>query len=229
MLVMDALAQAGADLIELGIPYGDPLADGPTIAAAAHRALSNGANLSRILELVSGAEERNWPPIVYFTYVNPVDRYGIARFADAAAKSGAVGAIVPDLPLEESAELIEAFRAHGLALPLLIAPTTPSERARRIAEASSGFVYVVSRMGVTGARRVPDFTATAARVAELRAYTRLPLCVGFGVSSRSDMARVAEFADGAIVGSALVDAYAGKRGEDAAAIVRAMTAAFVSG
>ena len=227
--VLDALTEAGADAIELGIPYADPLADGPTIAAAAGRALAAGMTPQRAIEVAGRAARRGCAPILFFTYANPVDRIGVERFADAAAASGAAGAIVPDIPLEESASLRAALTARGLALPLLVAPTTPPARARTIAETSTGFVYVVSRVGVTGGRRVPDFTGTAARVAELRAATALPLGVGFGISSPAHVATVAAFADAAVVGSAVIDAYAGRRGADAArraaAFVRRLEAA----
>jgi tryptophan synthase alpha chain len=214
--VIDALCEAGVDLIELGIPYGDPLADGPTIAAAAHRALTAGTTVLDVMAIAKRARARSSAPIVYFTYANPVDRMGIARFADAAAASGALGALVPDLPLEETAELRSELDARGLALPLFVAPTTPLERSRTIVAASRGFVYVVSRLGVTGARRSPDFAATADRVAELRRSTALPFGVGFGISSAADVQAVAAFADGVIIGSALIDAYAGATGADAA-------------
>jgi tryptophan synthase alpha chain len=219
-LVLDALGDLGVDIVELGIPYGDPLADGPTIAAAAHRALAAGTTMADAFALASRMHQRGGPPIVFFTYANPVDRFGVERFAEAARASGAAGAIVPDVPLEETGTLRAAFQANGLVLPLLIAPTTPPERATRITAASTGFAYVVSRLGVTGARRSPDFTATAARVTALRPHATVPLCVGFGISSADDVRQVAGFADGAIVGSALIDAYVGKRGHAAAAALR---------
>ena len=156
LAVLDAITEAGVDLIELGIPYGDPLADGPTIAAAGQRALNAGMTLGGALELAAAARARGAAPILFFTYVNPVDRYGAERFARDARAAGAAGAIVPDVPLEELDAFAPPLREQGLAIPLLIAPTTPPERAARIATASSGFVYLVSRLGVTGARREPD-------------------------------------------------------------------------
>jgi tryptophan synthase alpha chain len=152
---------------------------------------------------------------------------GVERFADAATESGVLGAIVPDIPLEETGDLRAALEGRGLALPLLVAPTTPPARARAIARASRGFLYVVSRMGVTGARRRPDFAATAERVSGLRGYTGLPLAVGFGIATPEDIATVAAFADGAIVGSALIDAYAGRSGREAAAKAGALAASLV--
>jgi tryptophan synthase alpha chain len=216
LAVIDALTAAGVDLIELGIPYGDPLADGPTIAAAGQRALEGGTRMADAIAIAAEARARGAAPILYFTYLNPIDRYGIERFAREAAASGAIGAIVPDVPLEELAAFVPPLRAAGLAIPLLVAPTTPPERAVRIAAASSGFVYLVSRLGVTGARREPDIAWAAASIARLRTATTLPLAVGFGISTPAHAAAVGAVADGVIVGSALIDAYAGTRGAEAA-------------
>jgi tryptophan synthase alpha chain len=214
--VIDAVRDAGADAIELGIPYGDPLADGPTIAAAGIRALSNGTVIADVLQLVREAVGRNAPPIVLFTYFNPVYQYGIERFALDAASAGAAGVIVPDIALEEGADLRSALRAHGLQMPLLVAPSTPRDRAARIAEASTGFVYVVSRLGVTGAGAAPDFTPLRKQVQMLREVTDKPLAVGFGISKAEHVRDVRGLVDGVIVGSALIDAYAGTTGEEAA-------------
>ena len=217
--ILRALQTAGADAIELGIPYGDPLADGPTIAAAGVRGLAGGATPKRVLELVEEMAD-SLPPIVLFTYFNPVYQCGVQSFARDAAHAGACGAIVPDVTLEESAELREAFTACGLAMPLLIAPSTPRERAERLAAASSGFVYVVSRLGVTGAGRTVDLVPVRSQVAMLRAVTQMPLAVGFGISSANHIREIAPLVDGVIVGSALIDAYAGKRGVEAADAVK---------
>jgi tryptophan synthase alpha chain len=214
--VVAALSEAGVDCIELGIPYGDPIADGPTIARAAQRALAAGTSMRDAFALVTRATRSGCAPIVYFTYANPVDRFGVERFADAAAASGAAGALVPDVPLEETTALSAALNERGLALPLLVAPTTPADRAQQICAASSGFVYAVSRVGVTGAKRRPNMAATAERVAALRAATALPIAVGFGIATADDVRAVAAFADGAIVGSALLDAIGGAAGETAA-------------
>jgi tryptophan synthase alpha chain len=211
-----ALASAGADLIELGVPYGDPLADGPTIAAAAQRALAGGMTLDGALALAR-ASSVSGSPIVLFTYVNPIVQYGLERFAEALVAAGAAGAIVPDLPLEESGAIRDAFAARGLALPLLVAPTTPLERAVAIAGASDGFVYLVSRLGVTSAGKEPDLAWIASRVAELRARSERPVAVGFGIATAEHVRRIGEHADGAIVGSALIDACAGLHGAAAAA------------
>lgn len=217
--ILRALQAGGADAIEVGIPYGDPLADGPTIAAAGVRGLAGGATLTRALQLVEEMAA-SLPPIVLFTYFNPVYQYGAQAFARDAAHAGAAGAIVPDVTLEESAALRAAFDACSLAMPLLIAPSTPLERAARLAAASRGFVYVVSRLGVTGAGRAVDLTPVRSQLAMLREVTDMPLAVGFGISSANHIREIAPLVDGVIVGSALIDAYAGKRGAAAADAVK---------
>lgn len=213
--ILEALHRAGADVIELGVPYSDPLADGPTIASAGARALANGTRLSDVLELAQrhGGEDA---PLLLFTYFNPVYQFGIERFARAAARTGAAGAIVPDCALEESASLRSALQAQGLEMPLLVAPSTTRARAERIADASTGFVYVVSRLGVTGAAKTPNFEPLRAQLAMLREITEKPLAVGFGLRGATEIADIAAYADGVVVGSALIDACAGARGEDAA-------------
>jgi tryptophan synthase alpha chain len=215
-LIVDAVSAAGADLIELGIPYGDPLADGPTIAAAGQRALSAGVTLEATLTLAQDAVENHAAPIIFFSYVNPILQYGPDRFARAAAAAGALGAIVPDVPLEELDEFAPAFRAHGLGIPLLVAPTTPPARAAAIAKRTDGFTYVVSRLGVTGARREPDTAWIASAVERLRTSAGKPVAVGFGISTPEHVRHVGALADGVIVGSALIDAIAGLTGAAAA-------------
>ena len=224
LAILETLTENGADLIELGIPYGDPLADGPTIAAAGQRALEAGTKMAGALAIAAHARERGCAPIVLFTYVNPVDRYGAERFAREARAAGVAGAIVPDVPLEELETFAPALRAEGLDIPLLVAPTTPPQRAAQIAGASTGFLYLVSRLGVTGARREPDAAWAAAAVGRLREATSLPLAVGFGISTPEHVATMARVADGVIVGSALIDAYAGTRGDEAARRVAAFIA-----
>ena len=210
-LVLEALSTNGASLIELGIPYGDPLADGPTIQAAGMRALSGGTTIDGVLGIVRASRA----PVVLFSYYNPILQYGLQRFAANAAAAGAVGVIVPDVAFEESGELREILQSHGLAMPLLVAPSTPLDRAAQIAQAATGFLYVVSRLGVTGAGAAPDFTPLLAHVAQLRTVTDKPLAVGFGLSSAAHLREVAPFVDGVIVGSALIDAYATARGPQA--------------
>lgn len=226
--IIAGLRDAGADAIELGIPYGDPLADGPTIAAAGVRALSNGVGISQVLDLVRDAVTAHAPPIVLFTYFNPVYQYGIQRFATDAAQAGAAGVIVPDVALEEGRELCSALAMQGLQMPLLVAPSTSRERAVRIAHASTGFVYVVSRLGVTGAGAAPDFTPLRTQVAMLREVTDKPLAVGFGISKPDHVREVRGIVDGIIVGSAVIDAYTGSRGEEAAQRARAFAQTLLS-
>jgi len=210
--VMDAIVEAGVDIVELGIPYGDPLADGPTIAAAAHRAVAAGIGIDAVVDLARGARV----PTILFTYVNPIVQYGIERFAAVAKQAGVAGAIVPDVPLEELAVVRDALHAAGLMMPLLVAPTTPDARARVIAQASDGFVYLVSRLGVTGAKASLDVGAIRDQLGRLRTFTERPLAVGFGISEPSHIAAIRDAADGVIVGSALIDSFAGKRGRGAA-------------
>ncbi len=209
-----------ADILELGIPYGDPLADGPTIAAASGRALDAGTTVDDALELAANALRGGGPPIVMFTYFNPIVQYGLERFAAALAHAGASGAIVPDVPLEETGAIRAAFAPFDLVLPLLVAPTTPPARAATIARASEGFTYLVSRLGVTGAHRGPDFAWIAERVRTLRQVSPLPLAVGFGISSPEHVRRTCAIADGAIVASALIDAYGETSGAEAVACTR---------
>lgn len=218
--LIDALTAAGASAIELGIPYGDPLADGPTIAAAGARALANGVGIADVLELVRGARARGAAPIVLFTYFNPVYRYGIERFAAEASQAGASAVIVPDIALEEGHDLRSALNERGLQAPLLVAPSTPRERAARIAQASTGFIYVVSRLGVTGAGAAPDFQPLRSQIAMLREVTDKPLAVGFGLSTPAHVTEVRDIVDGVIVGSALIDVYGSAHGHEAIARTR---------
>jgi len=213
--MLAALGNAGADLIELGIPYGDPLADGPTIAAAGQRALARGTRIADVLALVRRSREAGAPPVVLFTYVNPVLQFGVERFARESSEAGAAGVIIPDVAFEETAELREIFSQRGLEMPLLVAPSTPLERAVEIARVAAGFVYVVSRLGVTGASTAGRFDAVRSQVESLRTRTKKPLAVGFGVSTAQHVREIASFADGVIVGSTLIDAYAGREGQDA--------------
>lgn len=198
------LDQAGADFIELGVPYSDPLADGPTIQAAATRALGRGVTLEDVLAIVQRVSPELTAPIILFTYYNPIFYRGIEAFMRQVAASGVKGLVIPDLPLEESHTVLEAAQAQGLELTLLVAPTSPTERIEAIAKASQGFIYLVSVTGVTGAR-----TSVASRVEELlpqlRAVTDKPVGVGFGVSDPEQAKTLKDWgADGVIVGSAVV-------------------------
>ena len=204
--VVESVAASGADLIELGIPFSDPLADGPSIQRSTQVALEQGMNLSGCLEIVADLRGRGVStPFMLMGYVNPILAYGVQRFTADAARVGADGLIVPDLPPEEAAELEQACRENGLALVYLVPPTASTERIRLIAARSSGFLYLVSLTGVTGARRElpPDLASFLQRV---RQITQLPLAVGFGISNPEQARVVGSVADGVIVGSALIDA-----------------------
>jgi tryptophan synthase alpha chain len=204
LAVAEAYVDSGADLIELGVPFSDPLADGPTIHAAATRALEAGSTLSSALEVCRSVADR--VPVVLMAYTNMVLAHGgAAGFARLAVAAGAAGAIVPDLPLEEAEEVREELSAAGLALVPLVAPTTPPERRARICAAAQGFVYVVSTVGTTGERaEVP--AALAELVAATKADSGVPVAVGFGIGTPEQAAEVGRIADGVIVGSRLVRA-----------------------
>lgn len=194
--------RAGADVVELGIPWSDPVADGPVIQASTHAALEGGMTLAGALALL--ADARPALPVVVFSYVNPILAYGPERFARDARAAGASGVLAVDLPVGSDAAVEDALRSSGLPLVRLVAPTTTAARLREIAAASEGFLYLLARTGVTGASAaLPQ--ALAARVAQARAVTSLPLAVGFGVSSAEQAAAVARIADGVVVGSAVVE------------------------
>jgi len=199
-----ALQAEGADLIELGIPYSDPLADGPVIQAAAGRALAAGTTPGKVLELLAGLRGTLTIPVVLFTYSNPLLNRGMEAFCRDAAAAGAAGLVVPDLPLEEAEKLSPIAAAHGLDLVLLVAPTTPAERMARIHAASRGFTYLVSVTGVTGVRtQLEDRVGPLVR--RLKDLGGAPVAVGFGISGPDQARQVRDWgADGAIVGSALV-------------------------
>ena len=200
-----ACAHGGADMIELGIPYSDPIADGPTTQHAAQRALGNGMRFDRAMAMAARARpDLCGVPLVCFTYYNPVFVRGIERTAQDVAAAGFGGIVIADLPLEESAPVVAAFGARGVAVTLLVAPTTPAERAAAIAHACTGFVYVVTRLGVTGAKgHVGEMLR--ARIAQLRAATSKPLAAGFGIATPAQAAAAARVCDGVVVGSALVE------------------------
>jgi tryptophan synthase alpha chain len=212
--VADAYAEAGADLVELGVPFSDPLADGPVIHAAATRALAAGTTLDDVLgicERISGAT-----PVVAMTYANTILARGPAAFAASLGEAGACGAIVPDLPREEAGEIGAALRASGLALVPLVAPTTPPQRRRAICEDAEGFVYLVSDTRTTGEReQLPDHLAEL--VAAVRSDSPVPVAVGFGIGTPEQAAAVGQIADGVIVGTRLVRAAGEADGQQAAA------------
>jgi tryptophan synthase alpha chain len=198
-----AAAEAGADIIELGVPFSDPLADGPTIQRASERALRSGTNLAGILGLVQKLRAKTDVPLVLFSYFNPILQMGIEPFASAAARAGADGVLATDLTPEEASEYRATLRAAGLDTIFLAAPTSTDARLERIAESSSGFLYLISRMGVTGAKEAlpEDLPALVRRT---RARTRLPIAVGFGISLPTHVTALGGLADAAVVGSALV-------------------------
>ncbi len=202
--VLLSLQENGADMVELGIPYSDPLADGPVIQASAHRALAAGTTTDRVLDMLQRLRGQLTLPVILFTYSNPLLNRGAERFFADAAAAGAAGLVIPDLPLEEAERLSPFAAQHQLDLVLLVAPTTPAERMRRIAEASRGFTYLVSVTGVTGERSNLE-QRVASLVTSLRACCPIPVAVGFGISGPEQVRQVREWgADGAIVGSALV-------------------------
>lgn len=206
LAVIDALACSGADLIELGVPFSDPLADGPTIQHSTQTALAQGVTVRRCLEMVAELRARGVrQPLLLMGYVNPILAYGLERYVADACRAGADGLIVPDLPMEEAGALESACREHGLALVYLVSPASTPERIAALAGRATGFLYLVSVTGVTGAR--DDLASGLADfVARVRAVTRTPLAVGFGISTPQHARSVAALADGVIIGSALVRA-----------------------
>ena len=209
------LEAAGADLIELGVPFSDPIADGPTIQKASERALVDKISLREILDMVETLRQETQIPIALMTYYNPIFRMGDAEFCAAAHKAGVDGVIIPDLPPEEASTLLEVAPAHDLATIFLAAPTSSPERIRFIASVSTGFIYCVSVTGVTGARTSLS-EEIQPMIADLKKQTQKPICVGFGVSTSEQANTVARLADGVIVGSAIVNAIEGHLGDEAA-------------
>lgn len=213
--LMLAAADAGADVLELGIPFSDPLADGPTIQKATFEALSEGMTLRGSLEILEEFRASRDTPVVLFTYLNPVYHFGVDSFLSAARDAGAQGLLLTDLPAGADPALEDRLRAGGMDLIRLLAPTTKPERVKEITRGASGFLYYISRTGVTGAReRLRE--GLAGEIEALRALVDLPIAVGFGISTPEQAALVAEVADGVVVGSALVDAV-GKGGVEAGA------------
>ena len=200
------LAEAGADAIELGVPFSDPLADGPVIAAASERAIAGGTSIEDAFDLAAGyfREGADRPPLVLFTYMNPVASMGADRLADACAEAGLGAALVADLPYDEDPEIAAALARRGLPLIRLAAPTTPAGRLAELARGAEGFVYLIARTGTTGAGAGTDARA-AEQVAVIRANTDLPVVVGFGIGDPESAIRAARLADGVVVGSAFVE------------------------
>jgi tryptophan synthase alpha chain len=215
--LFSGLAAAGADLIEIGMPFSDPMADGPLIQAAGQRALQAGMRLPGTLALVRRLRrDDDATPIVLMGYFNPIHRYGVERFARDAAEAGVDGAIVVDLPPEEDAELCAPAHAAGLEIIRLATPTSNARRLQRIIAGAGGFIYYVAIAGITGTRSA-DTGAVAAAVARLRSFTALPIAVGFGIKNPEQAAAVARAADAAVVGSALVQRLAANLRSDGSA------------
>jgi len=220
--LLAALEGAGASVVEIGVPFSDPIADGPVIAAAMHEALESGVTTGGVFDAVRAARSGSGLGFVAMVSVSIVHRMGAERFAREAASAGFDGVIVPDLPVEESSPVLAPMRAAGLTTSLLVAPTTPPERAARIAGACTGFVYLQARLGITGeSDRTPEVEG---RVSMLRGMTDLPIACGFGIATPAQAKAVAAHADAVIVGSALVRRVEGAaaNGEDAAAAAAAL-------
>jgi tryptophan synthase alpha chain len=205
--IIRALDRAGADVLEVGVPFSDPLADGPVIQRATERALASGTTLQGVLTMLTAVRPSIAAPIVIFSYANPILRFGAERFAAMAAAAGVDGVLVLDLPIEEAGEFRDLLARHGIDTILLLSPTTSDERLQRAAALGSGFLYAISRLGVTGAR---DTLAEGAEemVRRIRAASDLPIALGFGISKPEHVRAVGTWADAAVVGSALVNVIA---------------------
>jgi tryptophan synthase alpha chain len=212
-----AACRAGADVIELGVPFSDPVADGPVIQRASERALKKGTSLADVLRLASDVRKQTDAGLIVFTYLNPMLRFGMERFCEEAAKAGVDGALITDLTVEEGSEYRRAMAAHNLDTVFLAAPTSPDKRLKAIAEACNGFVYAVSRTGITGTQKqvAADVQGLVKRI---RKFTKLPVAVGFGISNAQQFAEVGQFADGVVVGSAIVQLIEQNPGREAHAV-----------
>jgi tryptophan synthase alpha chain len=212
-----AAISAGAEVIELGVPFSDPVADGPVIQRASERALHKGVSLDQVLKLAKEIRRESDAGLIVFSYLNPIMRMGLDKFAAAAASAGVDGALVTDLPVEEADEYLGQMRKRDLATIFLTAPTSTDARLEAIAQASTGFVYAVSRTGVTGARKeIAEDAQTL--VQRLRKVTKLPVAVGFGISAPDQFAAVGEYADAAVIGSAIVQTIERSPGREAQAV-----------
>ena len=199
------LARAGADIIELGIPFSDPVADGPTIQRSSQRALEQGVTLAWTLQQLRSFRSENSTPVVIFSYLNPILRYGWEKFITDAVAAGAQGVLITDLPVGADEQIERGFEASSLALIRLVAPTTDAARVRDITRRAQGFIYYIARMGVTGAQAELS-PQLLAQIRGLRAATNVPIAVGFGVSTAEHVRQIGRVADGVVVGSALIDA-----------------------
>jgi tryptophan synthase alpha chain len=216
--VVLAAIGAGADVIELGVPFSDPVADGPVIQRASERALKHGTCLAEVLTLAADVRQHTQSTgLVVFSYLNPILRMGMEKFCKVARHAGVDGVLVTDLPVEEAGEYLRNMKTNNLSPIFLAAPTSPDDRLKRIAEASRGFVYAVSRTGVTGARQQLAGDAQSL-VRRLRRVTKLPVAVGFGISTAQQFAEVGKFADAVVVGSAIVETIERNVGREAEAV-----------
>ena len=222
-----AAIAAGADVIELGVPFSDPVADGPVIQRASERSLRNGTNLDSVLQIAKEIREQSGAGLIVFSYMNPILQFGLERFCASLSGAGLDGALVTDLPIEEAADYLRAMKARKLAPVFLAAPTSTDERLRNVARNSRGFVYAISRTGITGTRQ--EIADDARKLVErLRTLTSLPIAVGFGISNAQQFAEVGSFADAAVVGSAIVETIEHNTGREAEAVsefVRSLTGA----
>jgi tryptophan synthase alpha chain len=222
--IVFAAIDAGAEVIELGVPFSDPVADGPVIQRASERALRRGTTLQQVLALAKEIRKRSQAGLIIFSYLNPILRMGLAKFSAVAQDAGLDGALLTDLPVEESHTCLAEMQKRRLAMVFLAAPTSTDERLKQIARASSGFVYAVSRTGVTGTRQQMPEDAPKL-VGRLRKYTDLPVAVGFGISTSAQFHAVGKFAEAAVVGSAIVatiEHNPGKEAESVAQFVRSL-------
>ena len=216
--VILAAIDAGAGIIELGVPFSDPVADGPVIQRASERALKNGTTLEHVLKLAAEIRQHSQSTgLVIFSYLNPILRMGLPKFCRVARAAGIDGTLITDLPIEESQEYLREARKNDLATIFLAAPTSPDQRLKRIAELSSGFIYAISRTGVTGARTQMSGDAQDL-VKRLRRFSKLPIAVGFGISNLAQFAAIGKFAEGAVVGSAIVNVIEQNKGREAASV-----------
>jgi len=217
-----AAIHAGADVVELGVPFSDPVADGPVIQRASERALKHGTNLSGVLAMAKQVREQSNAGLIIFSYLNPVLQFGLENFCAAAAEAGVDGALLTDLPVEEAGEYLKAMKAHRLAPVFLAAPTSTERRLRDVGKHSRGFVYAISRTGITGTRQ--ELAGDARSLVErLRTHTKLPIAVGFGVSTPEQFAEVGTFADAAVIGSAIVQRIEQNPGREATAVSEFLT------
>src|SRR5438552_79764 len=217
--VVLAAIEGGADVIELGVPFSDPVADGPVIQRASERALKHGTTLDQVLELSVEVRRRSQAGLIIFSYLNPIMRMGISQFCAAASEAGIDGVLITDLPVEEAGDHLRQMRKRNLASVFLAAPTSTDQRLQCIANASTGFVYAVSRTGVTGARKQLPKDARDL-VLRIRSHTKLPVAVGFGISTPEQFAAVGEFADAAVVGSAIVETIERNPGTEPEAVAK---------